>query len=377
MPNSKDILDNSSNTPFTYIEFVKPPNSFGLSDTTFKDVNIPFYRKWLDELVTWKCEKSTDNVHWVNTDSCLNVKKEWITKTTSEDDIREVEKHTLTITSNEEAYYRVLLRTDKEKQLISFVEKENKYELKFKVGDETEFYNINYDWDDFKSSSEYNKASISKQVTSDISNKKSLEWDVYTTVKVGKGEKFIVDPTFGNIVIETYGTDNIEDNPCGTRFTCAGSGTVDNITAYIVGINTVPEHSGCKIKSAIYDESKNLLGSSQEKDVGWGDNGWIEFTFITGPSVSSESKYWLLTWADSFCEMRKSDWNAGYITRMNTGSGDVYGNWPETWSGGIEYDNYRHSIYCDYSEPSPPPTGEDMTITGNMGMTGNITCTKD
>ena len=82
--------------PYIYTDFIKPVNSFGMGNTTFKNVNISFYRSWLNDTIQWSLEKSVDNVHWSSCDKLLTVEKDW-----DEDSLSE--KHTLIIGSDEDA----------------------------------------------------------------------------------------------------------------------------------------------------------------------------------------------------------------------------------------------------------------------------------
>jgi hypothetical protein len=174
-----------------YVFWYAPPGSFGIDKS--KEVNISFYRNWLNDTIVWSLQKSTDNVHWLDCNKLLEIKKDW-------DPINLSEKHTLSWIADEEAYYQLLLKTDgvKDYQDLSNAkdDKQDRMLLNFSIT-ESEDYNIFYDWSDYKASPEFNKTVFSKSMDI-VSNKQQFSWKVYTNVKMLKDEKMVIDPTFGD-----------------------------------------------------------------------------------------------------------------------------------------------------------------------------------
>ena len=353
-----------------------PENSFGVK--VFNNVNIGFYRNWLNETIAWSCEKSSDNKVWKDASKCLLVERVW-------DKNNRSEKHTLIITSDEDAYYRVLLKTNIGKSLINYDDKseDTRFDLDFKVT-ESEWYNISYNWSDFEQSKEYSKANISKQITSDISNKKSLEWDVYTTVKIGEGEKFVIDPWFG--FQGTGGTANsCNGRAQGLWATTAGDGAgkIESISVYLY--RWTDGSTTMNTRCALFDSSKVLI--DETADILWPINSpeattWVTHTFSTAVTVTASTTYIIAvcsdadgahSWAGSF-------WTVDGLTMQYN---DALVSPPafDDPMGGSTYAGYTRPIYANYEvagnnaptitgeHPTNGSTGEELSIA--VGCTVN------
>jgi hypothetical protein len=166
---------------------------------SYWSVNTTFYRSWLNSTVIWKVEKSTDNVKWTDYKK-FEVKKDW-----NEENL--TEKHTVIVSSDADAYYRILTNTKADRQLISYddlsaKQQGNSYSLSFKVSD-TKNYDLIYNWDDYLNSPIASTSSFSKQVKTDIGNKQVFEFSVVSNIKIKSGEQFTLDPTYGLIADAT------------------------------------------------------------------------------------------------------------------------------------------------------------------------------
>jgi hypothetical protein len=170
------------------------------------EVNKTFYRNWLNNTITWKVEQSIDNNIWVDYKK-FEVKKDWDEKTLSE-------KHTVIVSSDKDAYYRILTNTVSSSDLVSYEdcsikaigEKSNDFRLTYKISDDKD-YILMYNWDDYLNSSIASTSTFNKQIKSDILSKQLFEWSVVSNIKIKSGDSFILDPTYGLIgdaVTSTY-----------------------------------------------------------------------------------------------------------------------------------------------------------------------------
>src|SRR4030042_4002486 len=186
--------DKGLDEPYIYVA----PNRMGAFGKY--EINVPYYRNWLNNTVVWKVEKSTDGSHWSDYKK-FTVNKDW-----NEKDI--TEKHTVIVDADDEAYYRIFTNTGFDYDLISYndksmsvepTEKSNDYELQFKITD-TKDYTLVYNWDDYLNSDTAGISTFSKEVKTDTTkDKQYFEWSIVSTVKIKKGEQFVLDPTYGTI----------------------------------------------------------------------------------------------------------------------------------------------------------------------------------
>jgi hypothetical protein len=331
-----------------YIYWSAPPDSFGISET--KDVNISFYRSWLNSTVVWSLQKSTDNVHWLDCSKLLLVEKDW-------NPINLSEKHTLSWVSDSEAYYQLLLKTDDVKSYqdksIDARQAEDKMLLNFSITDSEDYY-IFYDWSDYKASPEFNKTVFSKSMDI-VSNKQQFSWKVYTNVKMLKDEKMVIDPTFGDSGLT--GTTNLVMEDCirGGKFQMgAVGGTGDSITAKIT--ITTPAK---KVKCAIYNADNTLLANSVTEEITVPVQAATATTFnfgATKPVLVASTWYYISVWSESESEY-------GYILCTVSGGDGIfyddqtYNGFPSTWTGTTLDADGLLAIYCTYNV-APTITGE-------------------
>jgi len=198
MSSQDNTLESVADTPpEPYI--YTPPNGTG----TFGkwSVNVSYYRNWLNNTVVWKVEKSTDGIKWVDYKKFI-VKKDW-------DEYNLSEKHTIIVDSDEDAYYRIIINTEFNEELVSYDDKsipkdindttKDEYELKFKVSDD-KHYELIYNWSDYNKSDIASETNMIKDIKTDsISNKQYFEWMIVSNVKIKSGEQFILDPAIGTI----------------------------------------------------------------------------------------------------------------------------------------------------------------------------------
>jgi hypothetical protein len=173
----------------------KGPGLFGKNQ-----LNEEKYIEFMDNVILWKVEKSTDGAHFED------YKKYEIKKTLKDAKI----KYTIIVNSDEDAYYKILTNNNINATIISYedlsteknitvnetnitLKKSNDYILEF------EGYSIVYNWDDYVNSPIANTTTFKKNVTSDTSNVKTFEWSILSINKIKKGETFILDPSYGII----------------------------------------------------------------------------------------------------------------------------------------------------------------------------------
>jgi len=361
--------------PYLYEEFIAPPNSFGMGDTTFKDVNISFYRSWLNTTVVWSLQKSVDNIHWLDCSKLLVVVKDW-------DAINLSEKHTLSWVSDENAYYQLLLKTDDVKSYqdksISAKDAEDKILLNFSIT-ESEDYNIYYDWSDYKNSAEYGKTAMVKDVIS-ISHKQTFNWRVYTSVKMGKWEKMVIDPEFGyssegtGTAILSYnnGLGTLSEYYRGLRASPASNGYVYEIKA-CMRMSAAQYETYTKV--ALYETDGTLLGVSTDAELVSGNSWtWYNFTMENIEVVSTDS-YDIVALGDA-----DEAYEICYLATKTRATGETYVYSPDQYPEYPTFDNpvslatisnTASSIYCLYNEGSPS-TNNAPTITNPVPANNSI-----
>jgi len=281
--------------PYIFKHYKAEPDAVFQYDYTAKYINKSFYRNFLNETISYKCEKSVDNVTWKDADKCLVVEKNW-------DGFNKTRKDTIIIVSDEDAYYRLSLKTDKDKDMKNFEDKsiEAYYNFDFKLSN-NDWYNISYDWNDFIVTPEYTKASIEKQVTSDTSNKKQFEWDVYTTVKIAKGDKYVIDPSWGTAVDGSHTFYDL--SMCRLSDTTFASAWVDTtfdgwVAHGTVSDTTITVDDNWEFESGdIYAAGRGSIGLAMSQDdvvcVAYlddnqGDDGYLQILEYSGDGWSSD-----------------------------------------------------------------------------------------
>jgi len=345
-----------------YIYWTAPKNSIGVDKTT--DINVTFYRNWLNTTVAWNLEKSTDNSHWINCTKLLKIKKDWNTINLSE-------KHTLSWVTDENAYYRLLLKTDDVKSYKDLSadarNAKDKMLLNFSITS-TEDYNIYYDWSDYSKSAEFNKTSMTKEVAS-VGNKQQFNWYVYTNTKLAKDEKFSIDPTFGSTG-GTGSTTSIEDIAVAGYYQMGATGGVaDSISAFITPSLLYEGHYGkCKLYNS--DGSAVTNGVTDATLIVEGVTGFLTFSFSgTKPVLVANAYYYLVVYAESgdgTCTFTYLSTGAS----TTTSKAGTYPTFPATWTGTSSIDpTSTPRIYCTYTEDATPPA-ITINFAGNHGDLG-------
>jgi len=365
-----EIPDLDIPEPFIYTDFIPPKDSFGMGETIFKDVNISFYRSWLNTTVVWSLQKSVDNVHWVDCTKLLVVKKDW-------NAINLSEKHTLSWVSDENAYYQLLLRTDNVKSYqdksISAKDIEDKILLNFSIT-ESEDYNIYYDWSDYKNSPEAGKTVMVKDVTS-VSNKQTFNWRVYTSVRMAKGEKMLIDPTFGY----SSGSHGLYIYYKGDEYwymdsyAPSSSGTADNITIYTDSGWDVDITIQCALYEYVDDETMGNLIATTESRSGLSADTAYDFDFSEPkPSVTEGTDYYM---AVGTVSNLGSDGHNSVVVLYDSGE-TTWKLLKELVSGGVTWDSPMDAgwdiitkrqlyIYCSYTEGGGEPENNNPSITAS------------
>lgn len=365
--------------PYLYEKFIVPSNSFGTGNTTFKEVNITFYRNWLNTTIIWSLQKSIDNIHWLDCSKLLTIKRDWYPINLSE-------KHTLSWVSDETAYYQLLLKTDDVKSYqdksIDAKQAEDKMLLSFSIT-ETEDYNIYYDWSDYKSSAEFSKTSMVKDVRS-VNKKQTFNWMVYTNVKMAKGEKMVIDPSFGDTdLTATEGTVTIENCMRGGYYQMgAEGGTADNIT-FKINKNQV---NPAKLKYALYDSSYDLIANGQTEEATMSTTGiqTVTIDFVgTKPTLNANEWYVISVWGETVFGV--------FYTYRELSTGDDMKYYALTYAsdfpGHASFATESNSLvpcYCSYSLPPPneAPIATDENPANNsesnaLNMTWSVNITDE
>jgi len=334
-------LDNTS--PAYHYEFFSPPaNSFGLGNTTFKTVNWSYWTNWVNESIDCTLEKSPDGEgHWEECTKLLVIDKVW-------DEINISVKFTYRWVSDSNSFYRVSYRLNDKSGLASFCDESAKnnsdrYLLNCSVtGNES--YNCYYDWSDYKDSAEFSKTTFTKDIKSNsISNKPEFIWSVTTDNIIKKGEKFEIDPTFGQTSLAGMLTTYLIENVIRMDFGTSGvAGLGDSISV------SVTSAIGTKAKCCLYDTSGNFITNSVTEEKTISSTGWHVFDFLVRPTIEASTDYYVACWGEP------GDGNFYIHGDYNGGDGsaydsEAYNGFPDPASLSTDTDG-RMAIYCSYSE---------------------------
>lgn len=123
-----------------------------------------------------------------------------------------------------------------------------------------------------------------------------------------------------------------------TGYTASASGTVAK-GYFLFGTGT---QWGDTCKMLVYDGSKNLMtgGTSTEKSGLSSVNTWAEFTFTSGPSITSGQTYYLGITCSNDMSIKRGSATAGwYLHNDTTGSYASPPTGPLTQSGNMAYDD--------------------------------------
>jgi hypothetical protein len=137
----------------------------------------------------------------------------------------------------------------------------------------------------------------------------------------------------------------------GSSFTTVNGGQVQSISVYLYS----SDNKNHNAKAAIYQASdRSIVGSSSEKTVVPGDNGWVTFTFSDPkPLLNANTNYILVAWADNnhvYTYYDTGTTNQGYIDSTHTYSGGF-----PTTDTSLNTDNpstKEYSINCTYASAS-------------------------
>jgi len=346
------VLDGGEETPeiilkpYIYTEFIAPVNSFGMGNTTFKEVNWTFWQKWFNNSISVWLEKSLDGKnHWTDCSKLLIVDKDW-----NEENISV--KLTFHWVSDEDMYYKVSYKLKGDSGLDSHydesskVANSNRYILNCSITD-TESYNCFYDWSDYKSSPESNSSIFSKEIVANsISNKPEFYWTVTTDTVIKKGSKFSIDPTFGETGTGNTLNINIEDALGGGYFQMGGTdGTVDSITAHMYSVNA-GNYIAC-----IHDDSSNLVCTSAQRTnlPTWTESDQT-FTVSGSPSLTANAWYYISVWASTSISNAKL-YRAGSGGYKSVRDSETYDGTPPNPASFVTQDaDGLTYIYCTYTE---------------------------
>ena len=141
------------------------------------------------------------------------------------------------------------------------------------------------------------------------------------------------------------------NNLIGSSFAnTAGSGDGDKITVHINNAKDLTFN----IKSALYvytgiGNAGNLIQETNEVGFSADENDWIDFSFVSAPSIVDETTYFLVLW----CSLRgdaNNDINASWDSVADAGFYDnlAYGSFPSPITT-ENANSAKYSIYCTYT----------------------------
>ena len=129
------------------------------------------------------------------------------------------------------------------------------------------------------------------------------------------------------------------------KFQSGSAGQLESMSVY------AKYHSaGAKVKCAIFDSDKNLLanGTTEEKNVEVGQDGFMVLDFSTPPSVEATTDYWLAYWHSAFTYYYYS---AG-STNQTLIQSKTYDTWPSPLVASY-YQSREQSVFATYAEAPP------------------------
>lgn len=286
----QSIIDKSTTGEQTingsaYHYWYAPENSFGIQST--KTVNFTFWKKWLKKYFSYELEARGNNEsEWQNVNSLLNVNLSFNTTNNSC-------KVTLTLNTTlapKSLYYRFTLVANR--SVISHINKSVQYQYTLNLSaNATENYSLVYNYSDLVPYIESGKINIKQDVKNNYFYQR-----IKTNKKIAVNRTFVIDPWFG-WQGSHYGSITIRDTQSGTKANnTAGSGTIQNITAFLYNTGG----NDRLIKCAIYYENGTFIDETIEKTVNTAVHTNITFWFTNGsePTCTNNTIYYLY----AFCE---------------------------------------------------------------------------
>ena len=314
-----------------YDYWYAPPSSFGIKET--KSVNWSHFKSLFNAHTDWILEyKRYSYSEWTEGNQYLTVDKTW-------NDTGGFWKINLTFTAPVDVYEaRFTFACDL--VVLDYVEKDG-YEVWLNYSaNETEVYNMMFNWSDLK---QYEGMYFNKGVTDD------LFWFRFGRQNIPAGT-YVFDPTFGRattgsgacpLYYETGGTHYVYS--VGSWYECGGSGSLESMTFYFDTISDTHSYQCALYEHDADDDAGDLLAVSEIKEVAdTEDDTWQTFNFSEPLySLSASTKYFLLI--------------RGTTSPLN----NVYGDW-ET---GQTEDLVR--FYSDSSAPFDDPYTELQKLAGS------------
>ena len=137
----------------------------------------------------------------------------------------------------------------------------------------------------------------------------------------------------------------IEDIIRGTLFQM--SADADQVVKLITA-RLFSNDAAAKVKFAIYDNLKNLIGATGEETVEQvGSIYWHEIEIIGQPALTPNAFYFLVAWSDRLTNLHYG-WNGSYDLYKDS---EIYNGYPNPANLVIDLASFVHNIYCTYGNP--------------------------
>ena len=320
--------------PYLYEEFIKPSNSFGLDNTTFKSVNWSYFKQLFNAHTQWSLEYDIGQ-GWQNGNQYLGVDKTW-------NETLGGWKINLTFTNPSSMNVKARFTFACDLVVLDFVERDGtQVNLNYTVPGTDEVYNVFFNWSDLQS---YPGLWFNKGRTDD------LFWFRFGHDSVPPGV-YVFDPMFGYNTASS-GTLGYERVIKGLPAECPSSGTADEISVFIYS-DTYVGNVVCGIYNydAGGDLATTLVGQTETKAVSTG-NGWQTFDFSEPkPTLVGGTTYVLATWGSlgdgnlKILYLYDVDYDIGITKYLGTSPGDL----PSPLEGESQADHI-YWITCNYTE---------------------------
>ena len=115
----------------------------------------------------------------------------------------------------------------------------------------------------------------------------------------------------------------------------SSGGTADSITAYFQTAGGA--NSG---RAAIYDSGGNLLTNGVTNENVSVQDGWVEFDYTTGPTLTANAWYYLVVFTNS--DKSELQYATSGGSGLFTDTGQTYPNFPNTYSATVVNLNYYY-----------------------------------
>ena len=350
--------------PYIYTDFIPPQNSFGMGETTFKEVNWSYFKELFNQHCDWLSEyKRYSYSSWVDGSDYLTIEKSW-------NDTLGGWKFNLILDVPVHVYSaRFTFACDL--AVLDYVERDGwQVNLNYTVPNTDEVYNVFFNWSDMAG------------IPNIIFNKGVQDnhfWFRFRRDNIPAGH-YEFDPTFGHSESGTQGAIGISSYEYyrGIWATMgATDGTADSITVKFGTLDSTESYQCALYQYIDYSSNYcgNLIATTETKQIlSNGDN--YEFTFDFSepkPSLTASTNYYLI------CRMTTTNSASNYIVAKSEAGYGVYKYFtvPTAFENNDPWttetaSSYKVWVYCTYTEDDEEPERTEQQVLSGWFSGNNI-----